>query len=136
MEVTRTLGFRRGYSGFYEGFYEDFHADYDNYYDYSSVMDDPGCTQGHIDKQTPASMGYERISGIGDFLATYIVTNIEDSSLLASSKTSKKLARESGYFFHFAHSFSSFLIFGISGYLANFRFEKFCPYFVYFFQFR
>lgn len=63
MEVTRTMGWRRGFSG------------------YGS-----GCTQAHIDNQTPAIMGTEYISGIGSVSAAYIVTNIEDSPLVDSSK--------------------------------------------------
>jgi hypothetical protein len=65
MEVTRTMGWRRGNSG-YSG----------------------GCTQAHIDNQTPGTMGSENISGIGSVPATYIVTNIEDSPLVDSSKLS------------------------------------------------
>lgn len=63
MEVTRTMGWRRLSSG-YGG----------------------GCTQYHIDNQTPASMGSESITGIGSVSATYIVTNIEDSPLVDTSK--------------------------------------------------
>lgn len=76
MEVTRTLGFRRGLSGFYEDLYED-------YFYYSSLdYGDNGCTQGHIDQQSQATMGMETITGIGRVGATYLVTNIEDSPLL------------------------------------------------------
>jgi len=63
MEVTRTMGWRRGLSG-YGG----------------------GCTQYHIDNRTPTTMGFERITGIGRVSATYIVTNIEDSPLVDTSK--------------------------------------------------
>ena len=63
MEVTRAMGWRREMSGY-----------------------GAGCTQAHIDNQTPATMGSESISGIGSVPATYIVTNIEDSPLVDSSK--------------------------------------------------
>ena len=63
MEVTRAMGWRRQAAG----------------YGY-------GCTQGHIDSRTPATMGSEYISGIGSVPATYIVTNIEDSPLVDTSK--------------------------------------------------
>ena len=64
MEVTRTMGFRRGNSG-YSG----------------------GCTQYHIDNQTPATIGWDIITDpIGWVPATYIVTNIEDSPLVDAGK--------------------------------------------------
>lgn len=60
MEVTRTMGWFRGYSGYFT----------------------PYCNQDHIDNRTPATVGSEYITGIGSVPATYIVSNIEDSPLV------------------------------------------------------